>query len=83
VLSAWDRWAQVDWSQAECEGAGLDRFFSDDREHKREAKALCKQCPIQRDCLRYATVAGEVGVWGGMTDGERKAMVKRLRARRR
>lgn len=71
---------RVDWHRAACEGVGWDPFFGGD---EGEAKALCQGCPIQRDCLRYAVNAHEVGVWGGMTDEERRAMVRRIRRRAR
>lgn len=80
MKSVWDRWREVDWSQAECSGVGWRPFFGEQRADVERAKALCQRCPIQRDCLRYAVNAREVGVWGGMTDEERRAMVKRLRA---
>lgn len=71
-----DSWNQVDWSQAECGGVGWHDFFDGS---VAEAKAMCQRCPIQRDCLRYAVNAHEVGVWGGLTEQERRAMVRRLR----
>jgi WhiB family redox-sensing transcriptional regulator len=44
------------------------------------AKAVCARCEIQRDCLRYALGAGSIqGVWGGMTEEERRRLLRRNR----
>lgn len=37
------------------------------------AKAICGRCPVQAACLQYALSHGEDhGVWGGLTEGERR-----------
>ncbi|MGX1267943.1 WhiB family transcriptional regulator [Streptomyces phaeoluteigriseus] len=47
-----------------------------------EAKAVCRHCPVTRQCLAWAVDTGPVeGIWGGTTEGERRAM--RLRAVRK
>lgn len=39
-----------------------------------EAKLVCRRCPVQRECLAYALESGqESGVWGGMSESERRA----------
>lgn len=39
----------------------------------REAKAICKTCPIRQQCLDYALWHGDKhGIWGGKTDKERR-----------
>jgi hypothetical protein len=47
-----------------------------------EAKAICaRRCPVIEHCLRWALETGEdAGVWGGLSEDERRAM-KRRRAR--
>jgi hypothetical protein len=47
-----------------------------------EAKAICaSRCPVIEHCLRWALDTGEdAGVWGGLSEDERRAM-KRRRAR--
>ncbi|WP_432020264.1 WhiB family transcriptional regulator [Streptomyces sp. 1222.5] len=48
-----------------------------------EAKAVCRRCPVTDQCLQWALEAGqEDGVWGGLSEGERRAM-KRRAARNR
>lgn len=41
------------------------------------AKAVCAGCPVRVPCLAYALAAREkYGVWGGATEGERRAMIR-------
>ncbi|MGX1913584.1 WhiB family transcriptional regulator [Streptomyces phaeochromogenes] len=48
-----------------------------------EAKAVCRRCPVMEQCLRWALESGQAeGVWGGLSEGERRAL-KRRAARRR
>lgn len=45
-----------------------------------EAKAVCRRCPVIEKCQRHALESGEdFGVWGGLSEDERRA----LRARKR
>jgi WhiB family redox-sensing transcriptional regulator len=45
------------------------------------AKAVCMQCEVRAECLEWALATGQdAGVWGGMSEEERRAM---RRARRR
>ncbi|MFE0580220.1 WhiB family transcriptional regulator [Streptomyces sp. NPDC058874] len=48
-----------------------------------EAKAVCRRCPVMEQCLQWALEAGQDdGVWGGLSEDERRAM-KRRAARNR
>jgi len=43
-----------------------------------EAKAVCRTCPVIDKCLEYAIETGQDhGVWGGMSEDERRAIKKR------
>ena len=45
-----------------------------------EAKAVCRGCPVVTECLSWALEAGQdSGIWGGMTDDERRALARRTR----
>jgi WhiB family transcriptional regulator, redox-sensing transcriptional regulator len=50
-----------------------------------EAKRVCHRCPVMDSCLHWAIDSGQyAGVWGGMSEDERRAMKRRtlrLRAR--
>lgn len=44
-----------------------------------EAKAVCRRCPVVTECLTYALNRGEVGVWGGTDERERRVLSLRRR----
>ena len=45
---------------------------------KRHAKAVCFTCPALQACGRWALDNREpVGVWGGMTEAERRKILRR------
>jgi WhiB family redox-sensing transcriptional regulator len=50
-----------------------------------EAKQVCRRCTVVDECLRWAIDSGQdAGVWGGMSEDERRALKRRtlrLRAR--
>ncbi|WP_043485968.1 MULTISPECIES: WhiB family transcriptional regulator [Streptomyces] len=72
--------------RAACRGVDPDLFFpignsGPTLEQIDEAKAVCGQCPVVEQCLNWAMRVGRVeGIWGGTTEGERRAM--RLRGAR-
>lgn len=48
-----------------------------------EAKQVCGRCPVTEPCLQWALETGQdAGVWGGMSEDERRAL-KRRGARQR
>jgi WhiB family transcriptional regulator, redox-sensing transcriptional regulator len=45
---------------------------------QREAKLVCFGCPVRTECLAEALDNRiEFGVWGGMTERERRALLRR------
>jgi WhiB family redox-sensing transcriptional regulator len=48
------------------------------------AKAVCQRCEVTETCLAWAIETGQdAGVWGGMSEDERRALKRRTaRARR-
>jgi WhiB family redox-sensing transcriptional regulator len=43
-----------------------------------QAKAVCAQCPVIQNCLRWALAAREpYGVWGGLSAEERESLLQR------
>ncbi|MEG9551406.1 WhiB family transcriptional regulator [Streptomyces baarnensis] len=47
-----------------------------------EAKTVCRRCPVMERCLDWALESGQDhGVWGGLSEDERRAL-KRRRARK-
>jgi WhiB family redox-sensing transcriptional regulator len=73
------------WSLAACLTADPELFFpiSSSGPALRQvarAKAICTRCEIQQACLGYALDAGPIqGVWGGMTEEERRPLKQRER----
>jgi WhiB family redox-sensing transcriptional regulator len=48
-----------------------------------QAKAVCRRCPVVQSCLDWALRSGQdSGVWGGLSEDERRAL-KRRQARTR
>lgn len=44
------------------------------------AKAVCRRCPVMIRCRTWALSTGQVaGVWGGMSEDERRALRRRDR----
>ncbi len=76
------------WSRAACSTADPELFFpiSPSGPAIRQvslAKAICARCEIQQECLDYALDAGPIqGVWGGMTEHERRLLRQRGRQAR-
>lgn len=51
--------------------------------HVAEAKTVCRRCPVVSECLAWALDSGqEYGVWGGMTESERRLLLRPLAERR-
>lgn len=69
---------QEDWSlSARCRETQPDYLFVRGAEQNK-AKQLCKGCPVRVECLAEALDNQiEWGVWGGMTERERRALLRR------
>ncbi|MGW8724727.1 WhiB family transcriptional regulator [Streptomyces sp. NPDC055808] len=66
------------WSErAACGQGDADALFAEgSRQH--DATALCTRCPVRTECLAHALDQRiEFGVWGGMTERERRALLRR------
>ncbi|MCF3131944.1 WhiB family transcriptional regulator [Streptomyces olivochromogenes] len=66
------------WSEdAACRSFNPDELFVDGP-HQNRAKAVCTGCQVRIECLAEALDNGLVfGVWGGMTERERRALLRR------
>ncbi len=54
-----------------------ERMFAEGNAQN-EAKAVCAACPVRLECLAYALDhREEYGVWGAMTERERRALLRR------
>ncbi|MFJ7305218.1 WhiB family transcriptional regulator [Streptomyces sp. NPDC099088] len=62
---------------AACRGIDADELFVQGAAQSR-AKALCTACRVRTECLAYALDHRiEYGVWGGMTERERRGLLRR------
>ena len=70
-----DRWV-TEWSAlGRCAGTDPDALFVQGKA-QREAKVVCKGCPVVAECLADALdTRTEFGVWGGMAERERRALL--------
>ena len=69
------------WAErAACRDSGLNMFPSDINGQRRVARLVCPACPVRGDCLEHAlTRREEYGVWGGLTESERRKVLRRRR----
>lgn len=59
----------------------LDVFFPDednvyDKHRLKYAKSVCARCPVKMECREEGDSLGAIGVWGGLTEGERRRLIK-------
>lgn len=63
-------------AQAACARSSPDLFFPNRGGSVRQAKAVCKTCPVRTECLDYALrwhIAH--GVWGGLSYRQRRRLL--------
>ncbi|BBA99596.1 putative WhiB family transcriptional regulator [Actinacidiphila reveromycinica] len=79
-----------DWQLvAACRGVDSSLFFHPEGERgaarsarEAAAKEVCMRCPVRAECATHALAVREpYGVWGGLTEDEREAMMGRSRHR--
>lgn len=71
VAGSWEALAQ-------CRGADAELFFAPGALQEHRAKAVCRSCPVLWECLAYALRNRvEHGVWGGLTERERRRILNR------
>jgi WhiB family transcriptional regulator, redox-sensing transcriptional regulator len=63
-------------SKALCLSTDPDELFVSGKAQKKAA-AICRHCPVRVECLADALDNHvEFGVWGGMTERQRRALLK-------
>jgi WhiB family transcriptional regulator, redox-sensing transcriptional regulator len=70
--------ASAQWIEsAACRDSDPDELFAQSAQQNR-AKAVCGGCTVRTECLAEALDNRiEFGVWGGMTERERRALLRR------
>jgi len=38
----------------------------------RKALEICQSCPVRKECLAFAVRTGQRGIWGGLTEEQRR-----------
>lgn len=79
----------MDWrSRASCTTEDPELFFPIGTtgpavDQAEAAKSICGACAVREECLEFALATNQdAGVWGGLTEDERRTL-KRARQRRR
>jgi WhiB family redox-sensing transcriptional regulator len=68
------RWARL----GRCRTAPVSLFFPTQGDDVRQAKALCRGCPVLTECGTFAlTYPSLQGVWAAMSEQERERMHQR------
>ena len=68
---------ETEWmDQARCRETDPELFNPDRGMSNREAKRICAACEVRDPCLTYALERDVSGVWGGLSDKERRALRK-------
>lgn len=88
-MSAQTNTVEALWQKAACRGPQAAVFFppshferKDEKDEREErAKAICAACAVRKPCLDYAVEIREPhGIWGGLNETERKALIGRRAA---
>jgi WhiB family redox-sensing transcriptional regulator len=69
------RWRE----RAACCGTDLDLFYPERGQSAGPARQVCARCPARQPCLEYA-LSNRIasGIWGGLTERERRPLQARL-----
>jgi WhiB family redox-sensing transcriptional regulator len=67
------------WQErALCAQTDPEAFFPEKGGSTREAKKVCLTCDVRAECLDYALANDErFGIWGGLSERERRKLKKR------
>lgn len=65
-------------SQGACESLTPDEmdalFWIGKGKSPKKARQFCSSCPVKQQCLEFALVHNEEGIWAGTTQAQRKAL---------
>lgn len=72
----------MEWRErALCAQTDPEAFFPEKGGSVREAKKVCRRCPVRAECLADAVAHREQwGIWGGLTIRERRPLYPELPA---
>jgi WhiB family redox-sensing transcriptional regulator len=60
-----------------CRNMNVETFYPENgaqysRRHINDAKMVCESCEVRIPCLEYSLKYETLGIWGGMTESERR-----------
>lgn len=66
----------LDWQQdAACTGTDVETFYPEKGGSTKEAKRVCRNCPVRAECLEFALDLNErFGIWGMTSERERRRL---------
>ena len=68
------------YAKANCVGTDPESFFPDKGGSASDARRVCVQCPVRKQCLQWALDTDErYGVYGGLTERERRDLKHGIR----
>lgn len=80
----------MDWrTAAACRDEDPELFFpigttGPAAEQADAAKRICMRCEVREECLEFAIASNQdAGVWGGLTEDERRTLRRQRQRRRR
>ncbi|MEO6956861.1 MAG: WhiB family transcriptional regulator [Antricoccus sp.] len=78
TATATDQVRDSEWpTRARCVGTDPEALFVQGAA-QHQAKKVCSGCPVRTQCLAEAlNNRTEFGIWGGMTERERRALLRR------
>ena len=69
---------------AACNNLDTELFFPDSDADAGPALEVCAVCPVRQECLEFALATRQNdGVWGGLTETERRRLRRRRQERSR
>lgn len=61
--------------EAACVGLDSDLFFPERGQDGAQAKKICRECPVRKECGLFALgMNATAGVWGGLNEKERRQL---------
>ncbi len=85
LIPSWHAWRAA----AACKDLDTELFFPNGegeglQSQVEQARRVCTSCPVRDECLDFAlTTRQEDGVWGGLTEEERRRWRRRMQRDRR
>jgi WhiB family redox-sensing transcriptional regulator len=57
-------------------GPKVGKGVTGEKQRVEKARVICASCPVVRQCLNYAIYNDCHGFWGGMTESERRKVIR-------